>query len=100
MSTDARRAGWELFLVSFLTLFAEIAFIRWLSSETRVFGFYKNFALISCFLGLGAGATLGAQGRSGRWFLPALALFGLFLTLAAPRLVNLAPPSGDEYTWL
>jgi uncharacterized membrane protein len=50
-----RRAVFELFLASALGLFLELIFIRWLAAEVRVFAFYKNFALIGAFLGLGLG---------------------------------------------
>jgi hypothetical protein len=48
-------ASWSLyhlFLASFLTLFAELAFIRWIAVEVRVFAYFKNLALLLCFLGL------------------------------------------------
>ena len=32
--------------------------IRWLSSEGRIFAYYKNFVLIACFLGFGLGCAL------------------------------------------
>src|SRR5581483_7120326 len=40
---------WSLFqllLASFLTLFAELAFIRWIAVEIRVFAYFKNLALL------------------------------------------------------
>src|SRR5690348_18326543 len=48
----------ELLLASFLTLFAELAFIRWLAVEVRVFAYFKNLALLLCFLGFGIGCAL------------------------------------------
>lgn len=45
----------ELFLVSFVMLFAEIALIRWLSTEARIFAYFNNLVLLSCFLGIGLG---------------------------------------------
>ena len=48
----------DLFLVSFLGLFFEILIIRWLSTEVRIFAYFKNVPLISCFLGLGVGFSL------------------------------------------
>ena len=32
--------------------------IRWVSSEVRVFAYFKNFVLIACFLGFGLGCYL------------------------------------------
>ena len=48
----------SLLLVSFLGLFMEMLLIRWVSSEIRIFAYFKNFVLISCFLGFGLGCTL------------------------------------------
>jgi SAM-dependent methyltransferase len=50
-----RRAVVNLFLASALSLYTELVLIRWVASELRIFAFYKNFALIGAFLGLGLG---------------------------------------------
>jgi spermidine synthase len=44
-----------LVLVSVLGLFIELLLIRWVSSEIRIFAYFKNFVLIACFLGFGLG---------------------------------------------
>ena len=36
----------------------ELAFIRWISVEVRVFAYFKNLALLLCFLGFGLGCAL------------------------------------------
>ena len=51
----------RLFLASCLTLFAELAIIRWLSTEVRIFAYAKNLALLLCFLGFGVGCALAAK---------------------------------------
>jgi spermidine synthase len=70
-----RRAGWQssleiapeqlggfrystLALVSVLSLFLEMMMIRWISSEIRVFAYFKNLVLVACFLGFGLGCYL------------------------------------------
>jgi spermidine synthase len=45
----------RLFIVSALALFIELALIRYLGSEIRIFAYYKNLVLIACFLGFGVG---------------------------------------------
>src|SRR6476661_6432196 len=76
------RGTGRLLLASAITLFAELAFIRWISVEVRVFAYFKNLALLLCFLGFGLGCTLVKQ-RS-RW-LPALSAFlGLLLIVRIP----------------
>lgn len=48
----------RLALVSVLGLFLELLMIRWISSEIRMFAYFKNFVLIACFLGFGLGCYL------------------------------------------
>src|SRR5208337_3617361 len=45
----------DLFVVSFLMLFFELAAIRWLPAAIRVVAYFSNVVLISCFLGMGLG---------------------------------------------
>jgi spermidine synthase len=44
-----------LILVSLLGMFFEMMIIRWVSSEIRIFAFFKNFVLVACFFGFGIG---------------------------------------------
>jgi SAM-dependent methyltransferase len=53
----ASRHG-KLALISGLSLFVEMLMIRWVSSEVRVFAYFKNFVLVACFLGFGLGCML------------------------------------------
>lgn len=48
----------QLFAVSLLGLYLEMLIIRWVSSEIRIFAYYKNFVLVACFLGFGLGCAL------------------------------------------
>jgi SAM-dependent methyltransferase len=48
----------SLALVSLISLFLELLLIRWISSEIRVFAFFKSLALIAAFLGFGLGCYL------------------------------------------
>jgi len=45
----------RLALVSLVSLFLEMLMIRWISSEIRVFAYFKNLVLVACFLGFGMG---------------------------------------------
>jgi SAM-dependent methyltransferase len=71
-----------LFLASALTLFAELALIRWLATEIRVFAYVKNLALLLCFLGFGLGCALVRQRP--RWQTAATALLGLIVVVRLP----------------
>lgn len=50
-----RHAAFQLFLVSLLSLFCEMLVIRWLSTEIRIFAYFKNLPLMAAFWGLGLG---------------------------------------------
>jgi len=82
---------YQLLLASFLTLFAELALIRWIAVEIRIFAYVKNLALLLCFLGFGLGCALSR--RRIRWLLSCEALLGiLFLVRVSPaeqRIMNL-----------
>jgi len=46
-----------------LSVFLELAIIRWQGTVFEFFAFYKNFSLLSCFAGLGLGYALADRGR-------------------------------------
>ena len=71
-----------LFLASALTLFAELALIRWVATEVRVFEYVKNLALLLCFLGFGVGCALARQRP--RWQAAVTALVGLIVVVRLP----------------
>jgi len=71
-----------LLLASALTLFAELAIIRWVATEVRVFAYVKNLALLLCFLGFGLGCALARQRT--RWLTATKALVGLIVVVRLP----------------
>ena len=73
---------WQLLIASFLTLFAELAFIRWIAVEVRVFAYFKNLALLLCFIGFGLGCALVS--KPVRWKTAVTAFFGLLLVIQIP----------------
>ena len=44
-----------------LSIFLELAIIRWQSEVFPIFAFYKNYSLLSCFAGLGFGYALAKR---------------------------------------
>lgn len=50
-----------LTLSSVVGLYLELLLIRWVSSEIRIFAYFKNFVLIACFLGFGLGCYLSKR---------------------------------------
>ncbi|HVN76231.1 MAG TPA: methyltransferase domain-containing protein [Thermoanaerobaculaceae bacterium] len=73
-----------LFMIGVATLFVELALIRWLGTEVRVFAYFKNLALIACFFGSGLGCLVGARLNWARAaFYPALLL--IVASVAIPK---------------
>src|SRR6266852_5331034 len=52
----------DLFLISFLILFFELACIRWFGSTVVFLTFFTNLVLMACFLGISVGC-LAARSR-------------------------------------
>jgi len=52
---------WQLAIISVAGLFLELLMIRWVSSEIRIFAYFKNFVLVACFLGFGLGCYLSRR---------------------------------------
>src|SRR5712691_8021428 len=50
-----RRAYLDLFLISFLILFFELAAIRWFAGTVVFLTFFTNIVLLACFLGMSVG---------------------------------------------
>ena len=72
----------SIVLVTMLSLLLELVLIRWLASVFPVYSFYKNFTMLACFLGLGAGyAVAERQPCAPALVLPMLALFVGVITL-------------------
>jgi len=81
----------SIVVVTMISLLLELVMIRWLASVFPVFSFFKNFTLLACFLGLGAGyAVAEKQPCAPALVLPMLALFVCVITL-------LRYDSGAEY---
>lgn len=92
-----KRDALLLAATSFLVLFLELAFIRYLSAQVKYFSYYTNFVLLAAFLGTGIGLLAARRARVllAVWPLAALALVGLVLVL---RNVVVGEPRG-EFLW-
>jgi SAM-dependent methyltransferase len=60
---DPRYVDVAIFFSAALSLFLELALIRWQSSVLQFLAFYKNFSLLACFAGLGLGYALATRER-------------------------------------
>ncbi len=66
-----KRPFLDLFLISFLILFFELACIRWFGSAVVFLTFFTNIVLLACFLGMSVGLmTAGRKTNYIRWALP------------------------------
>ncbi len=81
-----RRISAELLAASFIVLFQELAFIRWLPGQVRVLAYFPNLILLSAFLGLGLGC-LRCGRRSLLWLWPASLLLLTGTAFAASHVV-------------
>jgi hypothetical protein len=54
-----------LLIAAGLSLFLELAVIRWLATVYPFFSFYKNFTLLACFAGLGLGYAMAREDEIG-----------------------------------
>ncbi len=72
-------ARYDLFLVSSLFLFLELAFIRWLPAQVLFLTFFTNTVLVASFLGLSLGCLAARHRRN---YLPLTPLL-LVVTIAA-----------------
>jgi spermidine synthase len=76
-----RWVGVAIVVSAALSLFLELAMIRWQAAMFPFFAFYKNLSLLSCFAGLGLGYSLGNRNRSFLFLtIPLLCWQVLFMT--------------------
>ena len=78
-----RKNDLDLFLLSVIALFLELAAIRWLSSEIRIFAYFKNLPLMGAFLGFGVGFLLHDRWERMLTYFPRLFFVLVFITAAA-----------------
>jgi hypothetical protein len=84
VSISGARATWILLLVSVLGLYLELALIRWIGTEIRIFAYLQNTILVVCFMGLGLGCLTCRR---------PIALSNLLVPLFILMLLMAVPPS-------
>ena len=62
MTVEKKRI-FNLFMISFNSLFLEVMLIRWLAANIRLLAYFTNITLIASFLGLSMGCLLGRKKR-------------------------------------
>lgn len=98
---NSKRAIFTLFLISFLTLFAEMVFIRYIPSNIYLISYYKNALLIAIFLGLGTGFMLSKTKRNYIELIPiaTLALICLIFYFNHYLRIDIDYTMKDESIW-
>ena len=92
MEPRTRRSAWvEIFAASVLGLFLELALVRWVSSEVRVFAYCKNLVLVACFLGFGVGCLAARRRTPWRGALFALLVLTMLVRLPWASLAEYGP---------
>jgi len=79
------RSAWDLFLISWLVLFLELACIRWFPSHVLFLTFFTNTVLLSCFVGMSIGCLIARRPEHHIRQTP----FCLAIAVAAGLLTNL-----------
>jgi SAM-dependent methyltransferase len=59
-----RRNHLDLFIISFVSLFLELACIRWFGSTVVFLTFFTNLVLMACFLGISVGCLAARKPRN------------------------------------
>lgn len=89
----------SLILISFIALFLELAFIRWLPANVLSLAYFSNIVLISAFLGLGLGFLLAPKKPDFFKYFP-LALLGMVgIFWLFRNIETIIPPSSAEFIW-
>src|SRR5437016_7944454 len=82
------RARWDLFLVSLVILFLELACIRWFPAHVLFLTFFTNTVLLACFLGMSVGCLVANQRRNYLTFTPVLLVLTLFAAHGVEQLMG------------
>ncbi|MEK6337564.1 MAG: hypothetical protein AABM67_21805 [Acidobacteriota bacterium] len=86
-------AGFELFLISVLILFLELAGIRWFPAHALHLTFFTNVVLLACFLGMSVGCLAATHRRNYLAWTPVL----LVLAMIVAHIVEIT--SGSFVKW-
>jgi len=95
----SRKRAFELFLISLLSLYFELLIIRWLSSEIRIFAYFKNVPLLASVFGLGLGlALVNSKHNFAKWFPLTFLILSALISFAEPlNLVHMTFMNSAEF---
>src|SRR3954452_18293396 len=85
----------DLFLISWLVLFLELACIRWFPSHVLFLTFFTNTVLLACFVGMSVGCLAASRPRNYLAAPPGLLLLALAAGLGVELLRKALEPHLD-----
>lgn len=89
----------SLVLISFLALFLELTFIRWLPAHVLSLAYFSNIVLIASFFGLGFGCLIASKERDIFGLFP-IALLGTVALIISLRWFEvILPVQNSEWIW-
>ena len=93
-------AAGRLVLISFLSLYLELTFIRWAPMQVRLLAYFSNYVLIAALLGLGLGMMLAGRARRLILFFP-LALTGMVVAVLVLEARDFVVPlvTEGQFVW-
>jgi len=96
-----RRPAFAMAAATFAILALELALIRWIGGQIRIFAYFSNLVLLAAFLGIGLGLQLGRRrGDLGRFALPALVPLAAILAFSPELgLVHMRFPDPSIGLW-
>jgi hypothetical protein len=96
-----RTRAFRLGLATFAILALELAIIRWMSHQVRIFAYLNNVLLMASFLGMGLGVAIGRRRpRLIDFALPSLVVLAAILTFSAQlHLLRIAFPDPTLSIW-
>lgn len=76
-----KRVLGPLFIISLASLYLELLLIRWVGTEVRVFAYFQNLTLLTCFLGFAVGMYRATARKSGLFDAAALGILIVLVSL-------------------
>ncbi|MBI5367482.1 MAG: methyltransferase domain-containing protein [Planctomycetes bacterium] len=92
-AAESRSPQMLVFVASAVGLFLELALIRWVSCEIRIFAYFKNMVLVACFLGFGIGCFRHRRPARFGWAIGLLLLLCLVVQAPGKLLGDYGPRS-------
>jgi hypothetical protein len=94
------RPAVQLILISFVSLYLELTFIRWAPTQVRLLAYFSNYVLIAALLGIGLGmVTANHPRRLVHFFAPAVLLltFGVLVLERSNFVIPIV--SEGQFVW-